>query len=104
MLNLGIEQPLHVIVRGTVTIRFESAQHFAMSFLVKLFVGLSCRSLMSQSIAILDDHGQRLALLAYVLTTLGSHWSYIIKQLEKVQQQYRFLITFNMKLNNALTV
>jgi hypothetical protein len=30
---------------------------------------------MSQSIAILNDHGQRLALNAYVLTTLGSHWT-----------------------------
>ena len=36
---------------------------------------LSCQSLMSQSIAILNDHGQRLSPKVFVLTRLGSHWT-----------------------------
>jgi len=44
-------------------------------FFFFFFVGLSFQYLMSQVIAFLNDHGQRLALNAYVLTPLGSHWT-----------------------------
>ncbi len=61
MLNTLIEQPPQVTVRCTVTLR-SLHRHIIMLYvitiLVKFFVGLSCQSLMSQLITILNAPGQ----------------------------------------------